>query len=57
MVWSTRAPAVPATVQMLVIPAGRELSREMQLLSNASRWPFRNRNGVDLILAVNACDC
>jgi hypothetical protein len=54
VVWSTRAPAIPATVQMLVIPAGRELSRELELLNNASRWPFGDRNGANLIRAVNA---
>jgi hypothetical protein len=54
VVWNSRTPAIPATVQMLSVPAAPALSRELQLINRASRWPFSNPNGVELIRAVNA---
>ena len=54
VVWNSRTPPVPATVQMLSIPAAPILSREVQLINRANRWPFRDPNGVELIRAVNA---
>jgi hypothetical protein len=53
VVWSSRTPVIPSTVQMLYIPAAPRLSRELQLINRASRWPFTNPNGVELIRAVN----
>jgi len=52
--WSSRTPAIPATVQMLPVPAAAELPRELQLINRASGWPFSNPNSVALIRAVNA---
>jgi hypothetical protein len=54
VVWTSRSPAIPSTVQVLCIPVARELSSELQLVNRASGWPFSNPNGVDLIRAVNA---
>ena len=54
VVWSSQTPAVPSTVRMVAVPAAPALSRELQLINRASRWPFADRNGVDLIRAVNA---
>lgn len=54
VVWSSQAPALPSSVQMLTIPAAPELSRELALINRACNWPFADPNGVDLIRAVNA---
>ena len=54
VVWSSRAPAIPATVQMLDVPAAAKLSRELGLINRASGWPYSNPNGVVVIQAVNA---
>jgi hypothetical protein len=54
VVWNSRVPALPSTVQVLSIPAARELPRELLLINRASGWPFSNPNGVELIRAVNA---
>jgi hypothetical protein len=40
VVWNSRTPAIPSSVQMLSIPAAPALSRELQLINRASRWPF-----------------
>ncbi len=52
--WTSRAQAIPATVKPLSVPAAQPLSHELELINRASRWPFSNPNGVDLIRAVNA---
>jgi hypothetical protein len=54
VVWNSRTPAIDSTLQMLSVPAAPALSRELQLINRASRWPFTNPNGVELIRAVNA---
>jgi hypothetical protein len=54
VVWNSRTPAIPSTVQMLSVPAAQALSRELQLINRASGWPFSNPNGVELVRAVNA---
>ena len=54
IVWNSRAPAIPATIAMLHIPAAAELSHAIGLVNHASGWPFRNPDGTDLIRAVNA---
>lgn len=53
IVWSSRNPAIPATVRMSLVPAAPELSHELALINRASGWPFSNPNGVELIRAVN----
>jgi hypothetical protein len=53
VVWNSRTPAIPSSAQLLSIPAAPPLSRELQLINRASRWPFTNPNGVELIRAVN----
>jgi hypothetical protein len=54
VVWNSRTPAIPSSVEMLSVPAAQAMSRELQLINRASGWPFTNPNGVDLIRAVNA---
>jgi hypothetical protein len=54
VIWNSKAPAIPSSVQMLTVPAAPELSRELAFINRASGWPFANPNGVDLIRAVNA---
>jgi hypothetical protein len=54
VVWNSRSPAIPSSVQMLSIPAAPPLSRELLAINNASQWPFKKPNGVELIRAVNA---
>ena len=54
LVWDSHTPVIPATVQMLDIPAAAELSHELDLINRASGWPFSNPNGVSLVRAVNA---
>jgi hypothetical protein len=52
--WTTWAPVLPGTVEMLEIPAAPEMSRELELINLAARWPGPESNGVELIRAVNA---
>lgn len=52
--WNSSTPAIPSSVQMLMVAAAPELSSELVLINRASGWPFTNPNGVDLIRAVNA---
>jgi hypothetical protein len=54
LVWSSRTPVLPSSIEMLTVPAAPELSRELALIDRASGWPFSNPNGLDLIHAVNA---
>jgi hypothetical protein len=54
VIWSSRAPAIGSTVQMLSVPAAQALSRELELINRASRWPFSDPDGVEIIRAVNA---
>ncbi len=52
--WSSNAPVVASSIEMLNVPAGPPLSREMELINSAAGWPFSNPDGVALIRAVNA---
>ena len=52
--WSSNAPVVASSIEMLNIPAGPPLSRELELINSAAGWPFSNPDGVALIRAVNA---
>ncbi len=52
--WSSRAPAVPASVRILSIAAAPRLSRELDFINRARSWPFTDPDGVALIRAVNA---
>lgn len=54
VVWNSRSPVLPATLSMLKVPAAESLSRELELINEASGWPFSNPNGVKLIRAANA---
>jgi len=54
VLWNSQLPAVPATVQMLDVPAAAELSHELELINRASGWPLFKQNSVPLIQAVNA---
>jgi hypothetical protein len=54
VVWNSRTPAVPSSIEMLAVLATKVLSRELQLINRASGWPFQNPNGVEFIRAVNA---
>jgi hypothetical protein len=59
VVWNSRTPAIPSSVQMLQVPAAPLLSHELELVIRAAGWPFSstrksNPSGVDLIRAVNA---
>jgi hypothetical protein len=52
--WTSRTPAIPASLAMLSLPAARPLSRELELIDAAACWPFSDPKGVELIRAVNA---
>jgi hypothetical protein len=54
VIWNSRTSAIPSAIQMLAVPAAPPLSRELQLINRASRWPFTKPNGVELIRAVNS---
>ncbi|MBI3863656.1 MAG: hypothetical protein HY290_17340 [Planctomycetia bacterium] len=58
VVWNSRTPAIPASVQMLTVPRAPAISRELELINRAAGWPFAHRkiipSGVDLIRAVSA---
>jgi hypothetical protein len=54
VVWNSRTPAIASSVKMLSIPAAQPLSRELELINRASRWPFAKPSGVELTRAVNA---
>lgn len=54
VVWSSRAPALKSTLQLVQVPAAPRVSHELALINRASQWPYHNFDGVNLIRAVNA---
>lgn len=50
--WSTETPVIKETVRMISVPASPKISKELNLLKQASSWP-RDPDGGKLIRAVN----